>query len=204
MARMSTRRLSPDHGLVLHAAHCRVVTCVCPACFPGGVWVLSRALCAIICAHAGGRVPGAQLAWNGVFCPRLRCSGDLLTVFKHKPFDEVRRLGVTPTHEAAVREAFARETGMLVVDTVRCLRCRTVPHCMCVLVHGLCVRLLLLASSKSPPCGNARPANQPSIARAHTHLTQAAPSLFSISALLLPPRTRTSPTNVALSCVCTP
>ncbi|HEY7673006.1 MAG TPA: trypsin-like peptidase domain-containing protein [Gammaproteobacteria bacterium] len=44
--------------------------------------------------------------------------GTLLTEFVHKPFAELRRLGLNRETEARVREAYPRQTGMLVVEQV--------------------------------------------------------------------------------------
>jgi len=46
--------------------------------------------------------------------------GTLLTIFKHKAFDELCRLGLTAEVQASVRAAFPAETGMLVVE--QCLK----------------------------------------------------------------------------------
>ncbi|MGI9235160.1 MAG: trypsin-like peptidase domain-containing protein [Woeseiaceae bacterium] len=44
--------------------------------------------------------------------------GTLQTTFQSKPYDELRRLGLTEDSERAARSSFPRQTGMLVVDQV--------------------------------------------------------------------------------------
>ncbi|KAJ3217487.1 serine protease [Dinochytrium kinnereticum] len=55
-----------------------------------------------------------KLLQYGLPVPR----GTLQTVFKYSPFDEVKRLGLKPEVEAAVRSEFPENTGMLVVSQV--------------------------------------------------------------------------------------
>ncbi|KAI1760861.1 Pro-apoptotic serine protease NMA111 [Hypoxylon sp. FL1150] len=82
-----------------------------------------------IALQAGGRADGASTDY---FLPldrplrALRCiqegepiqRGTIQCQFLMKPFDECRRLGLSPTWEKAVREAFPKETNMLVVEIV--------------------------------------------------------------------------------------
>jgi S1-C subfamily serine protease len=44
--------------------------------------------------------------------------GTLQTVFQHKPYDELKRLGLTDPVEATARSSFPDQTGMLVVEQV--------------------------------------------------------------------------------------
>lgn len=82
-----------------------------------------------IALQAGGRCDGASTAY---FLPldrpkrALRCiqegkpitRGDIQCQFKLKPYDECRRLGLTPECEAEMRRAFPAITNLLVVDLV--------------------------------------------------------------------------------------
>lgn len=82
-----------------------------------------------IALQAGGRSDGAATDY---FLPvarpkrALEClqkglpitRGTIQCQWMIKPFDECRRLGLTPEWEAAVREKFPKETGMLVAEIV--------------------------------------------------------------------------------------
>ncbi|KAK4240378.1 trypsin-like cysteine/serine peptidase domain-containing protein [Achaetomium macrosporum] len=82
-----------------------------------------------VALQAGGRADGAATDY---FLPldrplrALKClqegkpitRGDIQCQFLLKPFDECRRLGLTPEWEAQVREAFPKETNMLVAEIV--------------------------------------------------------------------------------------
>lgn len=82
-----------------------------------------------IALQAGGRVDGAATDY---FLPldrpkrALEClqqgnpitRGTIQCQWMIKPFDECRRLGLTPEWESAVRSAFPKETGMLVAEIV--------------------------------------------------------------------------------------
>ena len=82
-----------------------------------------------IALQAGGRADGAATDY---FLPLDRPSralecirkgepvtrGTIQTQWIIKPFDECRRLGLTPEWEAAIRKGFPKETGMLVAEIV--------------------------------------------------------------------------------------
>ncbi|ERT01594.1 Pro-apoptotic serine protease NMA111 [Sporothrix schenckii ATCC 58251] len=82
-----------------------------------------------VALQAGGRADGASTDY---FLPldrplrALRClqegkpitRGDIQCQFLLKPFDECRRLGLTPSCEAQMRAAFPSETNMLVAEIV--------------------------------------------------------------------------------------
>ncbi|EON65467.1 Pro-apoptotic serine protease NMA111 [Coniosporium apollinis CBS 100218] len=82
-----------------------------------------------VALQAGGRADGAATDY---FLPldrplrALECiqrgehvaRGTIQTQWILKPFDECRRLGLTPDWEAAIRESFPKETGMLVAEVV--------------------------------------------------------------------------------------
>ncbi|KAI8963871.1 Pro-apoptotic serine protease NMA111 [Daldinia sp. FL1419] len=82
-----------------------------------------------IALQAGGRSDGASTDY---FLPldrplrALRCiqegrpieRGTIQCQFIMKPFDECRRLGLTPDWEKAIREAFPKETNMLVAEII--------------------------------------------------------------------------------------
>ncbi|KAK5660499.1 hypothetical protein OQA88_13047 [Cercophora sp. LCS_1] len=82
-----------------------------------------------VALQAGGRADGASTDY---FLPldrplrALRClqegkpitRGDIQCQFLLKPFDECRRLGLTPEWEAQTRKAFPKETNMLVAEIV--------------------------------------------------------------------------------------
>ncbi|KAK3954042.1 trypsin-like cysteine/serine peptidase domain-containing protein [Pseudoneurospora amorphoporcata] len=82
-----------------------------------------------VALQAGGRADGASTDY---FLPldrplrALKClqegkpitRGDIQCQFVLKPFDECRRLGLTPEWEAQVRKAFPKETNMLVAEII--------------------------------------------------------------------------------------
>ncbi|KAK4218649.1 trypsin-like cysteine/serine peptidase domain-containing protein [Rhypophila decipiens] len=82
-----------------------------------------------VALQAGGRADGASTDY---FLPldrplrALKClqegkpitRGDIQCQFLLKPFDECRRLGLSPEWEAVVRKAFPKETNMLVAEIV--------------------------------------------------------------------------------------
>ena len=82
-----------------------------------------------VALQAGGRADGAATDY---FLPldrplrALKClqegkpitRGDIQCQFLLKPFDECRRLGLTPEWEARVRKAFPKETNMLVAEII--------------------------------------------------------------------------------------
>jgi S1-C subfamily serine protease len=82
-----------------------------------------------VALQAGGRADGAATDY---FLPldrplrALKClqegnpitRGDIQCQFLLKPFDECRRLGLTPEWEAQVRKTFPKETNMLVAEIV--------------------------------------------------------------------------------------
>lgn len=82
-----------------------------------------------VALQAGGRSDGASTDY---FLPldrplrALRCiqqgqpvtRGDIQCQFLLKPFDECRRLGLTPEWEAEIRSAFPSETNMLVAEII--------------------------------------------------------------------------------------
>ena len=82
-----------------------------------------------IALQAGGRSDGAATDY---FLPldrparALECiqkgepvaRGDIQTQWTIRPFDECRRLGLTPEWEEALRKAFPKETGLLVAEIV--------------------------------------------------------------------------------------
>ena len=82
-----------------------------------------------VALQAGGRADGAATDYflpldrplralecirNGKHIPR----GTIQTQWLIKPFDECRRLGLTPAYEAAIRRDLPKETGLLVADIV--------------------------------------------------------------------------------------
>lgn len=82
-----------------------------------------------VALQAGGRADGAATDY---FLPldrplrALKClqegkpitRGDIQCQFVLKPFDECRRLGLTPEWEAQMRKAFPKETNMLVAEII--------------------------------------------------------------------------------------
>jgi S1-C subfamily serine protease len=82
-----------------------------------------------VALQAGGRADGAATDY---FLPldrplrALECikngqpiaRGTIQTQWMIKPFDECRRLGLTPEYEAMIRKSFPKETGLLVAEIV--------------------------------------------------------------------------------------
>lgn len=82
-----------------------------------------------VALQAGGRADGAATDY---FLPldrplrALECirnsqpiaRGTIQTQWMIKPFDECRRLGLTPEYEATIRKSFPKETGLLVAEIV--------------------------------------------------------------------------------------
>ncbi|MCJ1322083.1 hypothetical protein MMC15_007428 [Xylographa vitiligo] len=82
-----------------------------------------------IALQAGGRADGAATDYflpldrplRALECIRRSQSvtrGTIQTQWMIKPFDECRRLGLTPEWEAAIRKNFPKETGLLVAEIV--------------------------------------------------------------------------------------
>ena len=82
-----------------------------------------------VALQAGGRADGAATDYflpldrplRALECIRKGVSverGTIQTQWIIKPFDECRRLGLTPQCEAAIRQGFPKETGMLVAEIV--------------------------------------------------------------------------------------
>ncbi|KAI9811051.1 MAG: hypothetical protein M1827_005633 [Pycnora praestabilis] len=82
-----------------------------------------------VALQAGGRADGAATDYflplnrplRALECIRKRepvTRGTIQCQWLIKPFDECRRLGLTPESEAAVRKGFPTETGMLVAEIV--------------------------------------------------------------------------------------
>jgi S1-C subfamily serine protease len=83
----------------------------------------------VVALQAGGRADGAATDYflplnrplRALECIRegqLVTRGTIQTQWIIKPFDECRRLGLTPEWEATVRKVAPRETGMLVAEIV--------------------------------------------------------------------------------------
>jgi len=57
-------------------------------------------------------------ALNEIQAGRPVTRGTLQTTFRSQPYDELRRLGLTPDSERLARKTFPKQTGMLTVETV--------------------------------------------------------------------------------------
>src|SRR4029078_9783888 len=91
------------------AAVCDIAVCLV-ALTPGAI---SQAVCSVFLPLARVQVALAKIE-HGDPVPR----GTLETEFVHKPFAELRRLGLTRESEARVRAAYPNQTGLLVVEQV--------------------------------------------------------------------------------------